>query len=1039
MSNPPNDFNPRGEAADSQSARVRSRGSRSEALIAAAARGVRLKLTRETLLRGAALVAAFGWACGEGTAPPVPVVTVQIVVSQAVEVVPGGTQMLTVVPKDATGNALTDRLATWSSSDSTRVTVAAGLVTGVALGTATITATVEGHAATVDVKVKNGAVVSPAGTSFSVLSGAVAVAVPAGAVSQTTNITVEPAANAPPNPRLMPGTAFDFGPNGATFSQPITLTIKYDTANVASDSPENGLQLYEANGSSWRVVPGSSANLTAKTVTGAVSHFSTYAAMMQPRVETVTIGGDLSAMAVVTTRQLSATVKDNEGTTLTRPVFWSSSNPAVLSVDAETGVATAKVLGSVTVTASSEGKSGTATISVVPGPPSKILAFAGNNQSVTAGATAPVAPSVKVTDAGDNPIANVAVTFVVSTGGGTITGATTTTNASGIATVGSWTIGTVAGPNTLTATSPAISGASVTFQAVGGAGPPTTVTAFAGNNQTGTAGGNVGTPPSVRITDANGNFVSGFTVTFAPASGSGSVTGATVVSDASGIAAVGSWKLGSTPGPQSLTATASGLTGSPITFNATAVAPVPSTIAGYAGNNQTARPSFAVSTPPSVIVTDVAGIPVPGVAVTFAVTSGGGSITGATATTNGDGIAAVGSWTLGPDFGPNSLTASAGALSGSPVTFNATAASPPPSAIAINAGDGQTAFAGQPVAIPPSVKVTTVDGIGVAGVSVTFSIRSGGGTINGATSITNASGIATIGSWVLGIGGNSLFASVPGLSGDPVIFVALGTAEVQIVTFGDSNTDLGFQGTDPSAKVGSYVSSANPTIKLGANSPNSTLQLAGKIEARWRANSTTTIRAVNHGIAGTSTGTGTSILFAPNALQQVGGVTRFRGEVLGDAYPWSGGEPINSFYPNGAIQRVQAFKPRSSDFGYISMGTNDIGVGVSTTAIRNNLAIMIDDWTSIRGLSPSRLMITTIPPRQPSESTNIPELNSKIRALALAKGIRLVDISALVSTDDGRTWKDPTLHVTNDELHYAESVRDSIADQVVSIMLQLTP
>jgi Leishmanolysin len=40
----------------------------------------------------------------------------------------------------------------------------------------------------------------------------------------------------------------------------------------------------------------------------------------------------------------------------------------------------------------------------------------------------------------------------VTAGGGSITGATAVTNASGVATVGSWTLGPVAGPNTLTAT-----------------------------------------------------------------------------------------------------------------------------------------------------------------------------------------------------------------------------------------------------------------------------------------------------------------------------------------------------------------------------------------------------------------------------------------------------------------------------------------------------------------------------------------------------------------------------------------------------------
>ncbi|HZJ01695.1 MAG TPA: SGNH/GDSL hydrolase family protein, partial [Gemmatimonadaceae bacterium] len=883
-----------------------------------------------------------------------------------------------------------------------------------------------------------GGLVSAAGTTFSTQGGAVSVTAPAGAVTQTSSVTVGPAANAPANVRLLPGTAFDFGPASLTFAQPVTITIKYDPSNVAAGSPESGLQLYEAVAGKWTVVAGSTVNLTAKTVSGAVSHLGTYSVMMQPKVETVTISGDQPAIPVVTTRQLTATLKDNEGTTLTRPVAWSSSDPTILSVDASSGLATAKVPGSVTITAASEGKSGTATVTVIPGPPSKIVVNAGNNQSVAAGAVVPVAPSVKVTDAGDNPIANVAVVFVVASGGGSITGASATTNASGIATLGSWTLGPNAGPNSLTVTSPAISGVSLTFLAAGGAGPAANVAIFSGNGQTGTAGGNIPNPPQVKVTDANGNFVAGFAVTFTPGPNSGSVTGGSVVTDASGIATVGSWKLGSTPGAQTLIAAASGLAGSPITINATAVAPVPGAIAVAGGDNQTARPGLNVPTSPSFRVTDPSGVPVPGVTVTFVVTEGGGSVSSPTAVTNTDGIVQV-TWTLGPSLGPNTLQASI--PGGIPaVVVHATAAAPPPTRIAINAGDAQSANAGSAVPIAPSVKVTDADGIGVGGVSVTFSIRSGGGSLTGASVVTNAQGIATVGSWTLGLGGNSIFASVPGLAGDPVIFVALGTADVQIVTFGDSNTDLGFAGTSSSPRAGSYVSSTNPAIKLDANAPNDTTQLAGKIESRWRANRSTTIKAVNHGISGTGTTAGRSILLAPSALTVVNGVTRFRGEVLGDAYPWSGGEPVNAFYPNGAILRVQAFKPRSSDFGYISTGTNDLdSASISTTMIRNNLEIMIDEWIS-RGLAPNRLMITTLPPKHAgAESSRIPDLNSKIRTLALAKGIRLIDISQFVSNDDGLTWKSASMHVTNDELHYSESVRAWIADQVASIMLQLNP
>jgi hypothetical protein len=64
-----------------------------------------------------------------------------------------------------------------------------------------------------------------------------------------------------------------------------------------------------------------------------------------------------------------------------------------------------------------------------------------------------------------------------------------------------------------------------------------------------------------------------------------------------------------------------------------------------------------------------------GVAVTFAVAGGGGTVTGASTTTNSDGIATAGSWTLGATPGFNILTASVTGLP--PVTFGAVGLIPP--------------------------------------------------------------------------------------------------------------------------------------------------------------------------------------------------------------------------------------------------------------------------------------------------------------------------------------------------------------------------
>ena len=89
-----------------------------------------------------------------------------------------------------------------------------------------------------------------------------------------------------------------------------------------------------------------------------------------------------------------------------------------------------------------------------------------------------------------------------------------------------------------------------------------------------------------------------------------------------------------------------------------------------AGNGQSATVGTAVSTLPSVIVRDASNNPVSGAAVTFAVASGGGSLTGASATTGTDGIATVGSRTLGTTAGANTLTVTSGSLTA--VTFTAT-------------------------------------------------------------------------------------------------------------------------------------------------------------------------------------------------------------------------------------------------------------------------------------------------------------------------------------------------------------------------------
>jgi adhesin/invasin len=364
------------------------------------------------------------------------------------------------------------------------------------------------------------------------------------------------------------------------------------------------------------------------------------------------------------------------------------------------------------------------------------------------------------------------VTFAVVLGGGTVNPTTAvTTGTNGIASVTSWTLGPTAGTNTLTATSGSLSGSPVTFTATGTAGAATQIAINGGNNQSATVGTAVATPPSVIVKDASNNPVAGVSVTFAVASGGGSAAGVSQTTDGSGIATVGNWTLGTTAGSNTLTAISGSLSGSPVTFTATGTAGPASTLAVNGGNNQSATVNTPVATPPSVVVRDQFGNGVAGVTVTFAVTSGGGSLTGSAATTNDGGVATVGSWTLGTTAGANTLTATSGTLGDSPVTFNATGTPDVPSSLVFTV-EPSTTQSNTPMV--PAVVVTALDQFGNTATgftgTVTLTITQFTGT-PGATlsngAVSAAGGVATFSNLSIDLPGTGyeLDANASGVTG----------------------------------------------------------------------------------------------------------------------------------------------------------------------------------------------------------------------------------------------------------------------------------
>jgi hypothetical protein len=196
----------------------------------------------------------------------------------------------------------------------------------------------------------------------------------------------------------------------------------------------------------------------------------------------------------------------------------------------------------------------------------------------TAGGAVGNPPSVLVKDQSGSPLAGATVTFSVVSGGGLVSTPTVTTDANGVATVGTWTLGQTAGSNTLSASSG--SATPITFTATGSAGPAASLTKVpAGDNQTTRAGFIVDIAPAVIVKDQYGNPVSGAIVNYAVASGGGSVAGASTLSTANGTATVGNWRLGDAPGTNTLSASAVNVT--PVTFTATGTPNPPCSVTAY--------------------------------------------------------------------------------------------------------------------------------------------------------------------------------------------------------------------------------------------------------------------------------------------------------------------------------------------------------------------------------------------------------------------------------------------------------------------------
>src|SRR5438093_2886276 len=281
------------------------------------------------------------------TGCPLPVASVSVTPATATIGV-GQTAQYAAITRDAFGNPLGGRTVTWSSSNPAVATVnGAGQATAVAVGAATLTATSEGKSGT--------------------------------AALTVTNVPVASVAVSPASASVQVG----------------------QTVQLAA-TPRDG----NGNPLSGRAVSWASSNTAVATVSGSGLVTGVRAGTATITVSTVPVASVAVSPATASvqagqTVQLAATPRDANGNPLSgRPVSWASSNTAVATVSGS-GLVTGVTAGAATITATSEGQSGTATITVSTVPVASVT-VSPSTASVQVGQTVQLTATPK--DANGNPL-----------------------------------------------------------------------------------------------------------------------------------------------------------------------------------------------------------------------------------------------------------------------------------------------------------------------------------------------------------------------------------------------------------------------------------------------------------------------------------------------------------------------------------------------------------------------------------------------------------------------------------------------------------
>jgi uncharacterized protein YjdB len=284
-----------------------------------------------TFVSTIAIIAAAGLAACKEAAEPEKVASI-VGMNPTDSVRLGKTIAFDIETRDASGKKLTGRKVTWSSLNPNVATVDAnGVVTGLVIGSTTITARADAATAQTDVKVQP-------------LVASVV---------------------------LFPSSATI--PIGSTRALTVAVSDKNGLAlagrTVAFSSSNPNIATVNASG----VVVGVSigrAVINAEAVQDQVSGTATIDVVQAPVASVSISPAGSQTVFQGLTLQLSATLRDgnNPPNILTgRPVSWTTSNPSVATVSS-TGVVTGLALGNAQITAESEGVTSSVSVTVLPRP-----------------------------------------------------------------------------------------------------------------------------------------------------------------------------------------------------------------------------------------------------------------------------------------------------------------------------------------------------------------------------------------------------------------------------------------------------------------------------------------------------------------------------------------------------------------------------------------------------------------------------------------------------------------------------------------------